>query len=193
MWEQLAEWDRDAFIFLNNLGVEDYDAFWIFITIPKHWVPLYIIILILFFFAFNWRKASLGVFFLLVDVLVTVGFTNLVKVNIARLRPSNQPLLENLIRVIQEPHNFSFFSGHAASSFTVTTFVVLILRRRFRWIYLLYIWPILFALSRILVGVHYPADILVGAGFGVLMAMLFYLLFKQVLERYSAFFGISKA
>lgn len=192
MWEQLAQWDRDAFVFLNNLGIEDYDAFWIFITIPKHWIPLYIIILFLFFLAMNWRKASLGVLFLLLDVLTTVGFTNLVKVKVARLRPSNQPLLKDLIRVIQEPHNFSFFSGHAASSFTVTTFVVLVLRRRFKWIYALYIWPILFALSRILVGVHYPSDILVGAGVGALMAMLFYWLFKQILERYGAYYGTSK-
>ncbi len=192
MWEQLAKWDSDAFIFLNNLGVEDYDAFWIYITIPKHWIPLYVIILLLFFIAFNWRKALIGVLFLLVDVLTTVGITNLVKVNVERLRPSNQPLLEDLIRVIQEPHNFSFFSGHAASSFTVATFVVLILRHRFQWIYALYIWPILFALSRIFVGVHYPSDILVGTGFGVLMALLFYWLFKQILGRYGGYYEISK-
>lgn len=185
MWEQLAKWDSDAFIFLNNLGVEDYDAFWIYITIPKHWIPLYVIILLLFFIAFNWRQASIGILFLLLDLFSTVGITDLVKVSVARLRPSNQPLLQDLIRVIQEPHNFSFFSGHAASSFTVTTFVVLVLRRRFQWIYVLYIWPILFALSRIFVGVHYPGDILVGAGFGVLMAILFYWLFKQILDRYA--------
>ncbi|HEA29310.1 MAG TPA: phosphatase PAP2 family protein [Leeuwenhoekiella sp.] len=188
MWEQLAQWDRDAFVFLNNLGVEDYDAFWIFITIPRHWIPLYIIILVLFFLAFQWRKALTGVLFLLLDLFATVGLTNLVKVYVARLRPSNQPLLKDLIRVLQEPHNFSFFSGHAASSFTVTTFVVLVLRRRFKWIYALYIWPVLFALSRIFVGVHYPGDVLVGAGVGVLMAILFYWLFKQVLGRYESIY-----
>lgn len=184
MWEQLAQWDRDAFVFLNNLGVEDYDAFWIFITQPRHWIPLYAIFLLLFFLAFKWKKALLAAFFLVFDVLFTVGFTNLVKVNVARIRPSNQPLLNDLIRVLQEPHNFSFFSGHAASSFTVTTFVVLVLRHHFRWVYIFYIWPVLFALSRIFVGVHYPADVLVGAGVGILISLLFYWLLKQSLVKY---------
>ena len=188
MWEQLAQWDRDAFVFLNNLGVEDYDAFWIFVTIPKHWIPLYIVIFLLFFLAFNRRKASFGLVFLLIDLFVTMGLTAFVKINVGRLRPGNQPLLKDLIRVVQEPHNFSFFSGHAASSFTVTTFVVLVLRRRFKWIYVLYIWPILFAMSRILVGVHYPGDILVGAGVGVLIAILFYHLFKRFLGRYDSIY-----
>ncbi|MGB3774911.1 MAG: phosphatase PAP2 family protein [Leeuwenhoekiella sp.] len=186
MWEQLAQWDRDAFVFLNNLGIEDYDAFWIFITIPRHWIPLYIIVILLFFIAFNWRKAFLAFLFLILDLLTTLGLTTVVKLNVARLRPGNQPLLKDLIRVVQEPHNFSFFSGHAASSFTVTTLVVLMLRKKFKWIYLLYIWPILFAMSRILVGVHYPGDILVGAGVGVLMAILFYWLFKKIVLRYDS-------
>ncbi|WP_031427797.1 phosphatase PAP2 family protein [Flavimarina sp. Hel_I_48] len=189
MWEQLAQWDRDLFVYLNNLGIEDYDAFWIYITIPRHWIPLYVVLLGLFFIAFNWRKALTGVLFLILDLLVTVGFTNFVKIHVARLRPSNQPLLKDLIRVVQEPHNFSFFSGHAASSFTVTTFAVLVLRKRFKWIYALYLWPVLFVMSRILVGVHYPADILVGAGVGVLMAILFYWLYKQFLLKYGSNFS----
>lgn len=184
MWEELAEWDRQAFVFLNNLGVEDYDVFWIFITQPRHWIPLYIIFIGLLLYFLGWKKGILATLLLIFDVLVTVGFTALVKANVARLRPGNQPLLENLIRVVQEPHNFSFFSGHAASSFTVTTFMVLVLQTHFRWVYLFYLWPILFTLSRIFVGVHYPADVLVGAGVGILIALLFYWVFKQSLIRY---------
>lgn len=184
MWEQLAQWDREAFVFLNNLGVEDYDAFWIFITQPRHWIPLYVVFIGLLLWFLGWKKGFLATFFLICDVLTTVGFTGLVKANVARLRPGNQPLLENLIRVVQEPHNFSFFSGHAASSFTVTTFMVLALQRQFKWVYIFYIWPVLFALSRIFVGVHYPADILVGAGVGIIIALLFHWLLKQSLSRY---------
>ncbi len=109
--------------------------------------------------------------------------TTVVKTYVARLRPNNEPLLHDLIRVLQEPHNFSFFSGHAASSFSVTTFVVLSLRGMYKWVYIFYIWPILFASSRIFVGVHYPGDILVGAGVGVLMAGFVYHFYKKALVR----------
>jgi len=183
MWERLAEWDRDLFVYLNNLGIEDYDGFWIWITQITHWVPLYIIFLLLFISAFYWRRALLAVFSTLLTFFLTLMLTTVVKTYVARLRPNNEPLLHDLIRVLQEPHNFSFFSGHAASSFSVTTFVVLSLRRMYKWVYIFYIWPILFASSRIFVGVHYPGDILVGAGVGVLMAVLVYHFYKKALVR----------
>ncbi len=183
MWEQLAQWDRDLFVYLNNLGIEDYDAFWIFVTQVQNWLPLYILFLILFVVTFHWRRAMLCVIFTLLTFSTTLLFTILTKSYVARLRPNNEPLLEELIRVLQQPHNFSFFSGHAASSFTVTTFVVLVLRRNYKWVYIFYLWPVLFAMSRIFVGVHYPGDILVGAGVGTLVAWLIYQLYKMALLR----------
>ncbi|MAZ27512.1 MAG: phosphatase PAP2 family protein [Cytophagaceae bacterium] len=179
MWEQLAEWDRKLFVFLNNLGVDDYDNFWIFITQINHWIPLYLIFFGLFFYSFSWKKAILSILFTLISLAAVVSFTQFVKIQVARLRPNNEPLLEDLIRVLQKPTNFSFFSGHAASSFAVTTFVVLVLRKKHPWVFAFYIWPVLFAMSRIFVGVHYPSDILVGAGVGVSMASLFYYFYKK--------------
>ncbi|MEH6407305.1 MAG: phosphatase PAP2 family protein [Leeuwenhoekiella sp.] len=181
MWKQLAEWDSDLFVYLNNLGIDDYDSFWIWITQITHWIPLYILFVLLFFSAFHWHRALMVAFFTLLTAAATLFLTGIVKTHVGRLRPNNQPLLDKLIRVLQEPHNFSFFSGHAATSFAVTTFVVLCLRRTYKWIYIFYIWPILFASSRIFVGVHYPGDILVGAGVGVLMALLFYQFYKKAL------------
>ena len=37
MLEQLNDWDSDMFIYLNSLGIEDYDAFWIYVTQIHHW------------------------------------------------------------------------------------------------------------------------------------------------------------
>ena len=181
MWERLAEWDRNLFVYLNNLGVENYDSFWIWITQITHWIPLYILFAILFFSAYHWKRALMVAFFTIITSAMTLLLTGIVKTYVGRLRPNNEPLLVKLIRVLQEPHNFSFFSGHAATSFAVTTFVVLSLRKMYKWVYIFYIWPILFASSRIFVGVHYPGDILVGAGVGVLMAILFYQLYKKAL------------
>jgi undecaprenyl-diphosphatase len=41
-------------------------------------------------------------------------------------------------------------------------------------VYFSFIWPILFAGSRIYVGVHYPSDIIVGALVGSVLALLGY-------------------
>lgn len=183
MWEQLAEWDRKLFVYLNNLGIEDYDGFWLFITQINHWIPLYLLFFGLFIFTFPWKKAILAILFTLINLAFVVTLTQLVKNQVARLRPNNEPLLEDLIRVLQKPNNFSFFSGHAASSFAVTTFVVLVLRKKYKWAYVFYIWPILFALSRIFVGVHYPLDLFIGAIVGLLCACLFYYFYKKTCHK----------
>ncbi|WP_405210895.1 phosphatase PAP2 family protein [Dokdonia sp. Asnod2-E02] len=184
MWEQLQQWDRSLFIYLNSLGIEKYDAFWIFVTKIEHWTPLYILFFILFFIVYTRRKAFIGVGITLVVFAVTLGLTEIVKNTVGRLRPNNNTELAELIRVLQTPGNFSFFSGHAAVSFAMTTFVVLALRSRFKWVYVFYIWPLLFIMSRILVGVHYPGDILVGALVGTTIGFYFWkYLGKQVLQK----------
>ena len=103
------------------------------------------------------------------------------------MRPNNVEALGELIRILQKPTNYSFFSGHASSSFSVTTFVVLALRKYTKWIYLAYIWPLIFVMSRIYVGVHYPSDIFVGALVGTAFAFFFYFLCRKVLEHKKLF------
>lgn len=174
MWKQLQQWDRELFVYLNSLGIEDYDSFWIFVTKIEHWIPLYLLFFALFFFAYRKRKGIIGVGLTILVFAITLAITDVVKIIVGRLRPNNVPELTDLIRILQTPGNFSFFSGHAAVSFAVTTFVVLALRGYFKWIYIFYIWPILFIMSRILVGVHYPGDILVGALVGTTIAFIFW-------------------
>lgn len=182
MLETLKQWDRELFIFLNSFGIERFDAFWIFITQPESWIPLYILFFGLFLYYYRLRKGIKIIFFLLLTVGVTLYFTDFVKEYIARLRPNNVKSLAELIRILQTPNNYSFFSGHASSSFSITTFVVLALRNYTKWIYLSYIWPLVFVLSRIYVGVHYPSDIFVGALVGTGFAFLFYFLSLKAIE-----------
>jgi len=184
MIEQLNKWDRELFVYLNSLGIEEYDSFWIFVTNIKHWIPLYIFFFILFFIAFHKKKALFNSAFLLSAFLTTLAFTNFVKGIAARLRPNNDPELLDIIRILQTPSNYSFFSGHASSSFVVTTFVVLSLREKYKWIYLVYIWPIIFVLSRVYVGVHYPLDLLVGAIVGLIFGYIFYQIYLLAGKRF---------
>ena len=170
MLEKIAEWDRNIFIYLNSLGIEEYDVFWSTVTNITTWIPLFILFFILIWVSYSKKEAL----FITLTVFVLVGFvmglTDLTKEFVARLRPNNNGEINMVIRILRSPSSYSFFSGHASSSFSITTLVFLFLRPKYNWAWVFYIWPILFTFSRIYVGVHYPVDILVGALVGILSA-----------------------
>ncbi|MEL4307854.1 phosphatase PAP2 family protein [Joostella sp. CR20] len=179
MFEKLLKYDQDLLIFLNNLGVEKYDTFWRTVTTPTTWLPLYFLILYLVILTYQKKALYKTLLISLCLILSTSTLTHLIKIAFARVRPSANADFADLLRILIQPNSYSFLSGHAASSFAVCTFFVLILRHRFQWIYLLFLWPLLFSFSRIYVGVHYPSDILAGTIFGILMAWLFYSIHKK--------------
>ncbi|SEM08035.1 undecaprenyl-diphosphatase [Maribacter orientalis] len=182
MLDKILQWDREAFVYLNSLGIEQYDMFWSTVTKFPPWIPLFVLIISLFFIKFSKREALFMILTLLMMVFFVSTLTDLTKNVVARLRPNNDEEINTLIRILRSPSGFSFFSGHASSSFSVITFVVLFLRRHFKWIYLFYIWPILFAMSRIYVGVHFPIDLMVGASVGIFSAWMFYKLYGLLIS-----------
>ncbi|HSR60283.1 MAG TPA: phosphatase PAP2 family protein [Robiginitalea sp.] len=184
MLKRLLDWDRDTFLYLNGLGIEPYDSFWSAVTDMTTWAPLYVFFLFLLFWKHPRREAwamTLTALLLMVFVLL---LTDLTKEWVERLRPNNNGDIKTLVRILKNPATYSFFSGHASSSFSLTTLMVLYLRESFRWRHLFFIWPLLFALSRIYVGVHYPIDILAGAGVGTLAGILFYRGYSGVILPY---------
>ena len=187
MWEDLVLLDQDIFRFLNSLWIGDFEGFWLFITEIEHWIPLYLFIFYLIFKNYRRPINFMGIASVFVVAVSTLSLTNLVKNYVARLRPNNEPLLMDSIRILQTPENFSFWSGHSAVSFAVATFAVILLSQKIntKWIYLIYVWPILFALSRIFVGVHYPVDIIVGMIVGLLLGLAFAKAFTLTVDRFN--------
>lgn len=178
MLRKILEWDRDTFVYFNSLGIEEYDLFWSTITNITTWIPLYALFFLLFFLKNSRREAFIKILGVILLALFIILLTDVTKTYVARLRPNNDIEINTLIRILKSPTNYSFFSGHAASSFGITTLVVLFLRKKIKWVWFFYLWPVIFAFSRIYVGVHYPVDIIVGAIIGMLSALLFYFLFN---------------
>lgn len=185
MWDQLLNWDQEFFIYLNGLGVEKYDLFWTVITQITTWIPLFLLFILLFFLKFPKKEAFFQVLTVSGLVLFVTGITYWAKFGVKRLRPCNEEAINSFIRILKTPQDFSFFSGHASSSFAITTLMFLLLRNKIKWSWIFVLWPLLFSCSRIYVGVHYPLDILVGAIVGLLSGILFYFLYHRIIVPYT--------
>jgi len=178
MIEKIIQWDIDLFIYLNSSGLESLDSFWLLVTKITFWIPLYLLLFYLIFRSFDSPKSYLVTFYFLALVLTSILLMELTKQSFGRLRPNNLEEISEFIRVLKKPSNFSFYSGHASSSFAIASFAFFIFRKKYKWFWFIFIFPILFSMSRIYVGVHFPIDLVVGSMVGIFLASLFYKLCK---------------
>lgn len=172
-FQNLIQQDRALFIFLNGLGNEHWDSFWLLITNQFVWIPLYLFFLILLYKYYGQKRFLYCLIFIILLVTFSDQISNFVKNIVERTRPNNSDLKE-FIRIILHPTGYGFYSAHASTSMAVTTFLYLTLKNHYQYAFLFYVWPILFAYSRIYVGVHYPSDIVAGLTIGFVLGFFFY-------------------
>jgi undecaprenyl-diphosphatase len=184
MLEKIKELDTNLLVYLNGLGSETYDNFWLFITSQLNWIPFFLLLFYLIYKKIGGKQTLYVMLFIAVLILFTDQTCNLFKRTFERLRPCNEPGLKSIIRIVQVRNSYSFFSGHAANTMAVTTFLYLILKRHFKYLGFLFLWPLIFAYSRIYLGLHYPGDILTGYLFGALFGFLIYLVYRKLKPRY---------
>ena len=185
MMEFLLNLDRDVFIFLNSFGNETWDPFWLWITKQINWIPIFLIFFCLIFKHFGWRHALLIIVMISLLILITDQTTNhLFKYRFERLRPGSDPSLDGLIRAVHTSKTFSFISGHASNSMAACFFLYTVLKTRVKYIAIMFLWPLVFAYSRIYLGLHYPGDILAGYIWGILMALLVLKLYVILRDKY---------
>ncbi|MET0759542.1 MAG: phosphatase PAP2 family protein [Flavobacterium sp.] len=184
MLEKILALDTELFIYLNSLGSETYDGLWLLITKQINWIPLFILLAYLIFKKLGTKQALLLLLFVALLVTVTDQATNFSKNATQRLRPCNNPEINSFIRVVQQRNSFSFFSGHAANTMAVAMFLFLIMKRYFKYFGVLFLWPLIFAYSRIYLGLHYPIDINSGYLFGAIVGFLMFKLHQAAQRKY---------
>ena len=184
MLDKLEALDIQLFVFLNGLGSETFDGLWLFITKQVNWTPLFLLLLYIIYKKVGAKQTLFLLLFVAVLIAFTDQTTNLVKNTFQRLRPCNNTDINSLIRVVQSRNSFSFFSGHAANSMAVATFLFLVLRNKFPYFGLLFLWPLIFAYSRIYLGLHYPIDILTGYFCGFTFGFLTYKGYQILQKKY---------
>jgi undecaprenyl-diphosphatase len=184
MIESLLELDKNLFIYLNSLGSETYDGFWLFITKQINWIPIFLIMAYLVFKHLGWRHAILILLMVGVLIALTDQTTNLIKNTFQRLRPGSNPELADLIRAVQTRKSFSFLSGHASNSMAAAFFLFMVLRPYLKYMWIIFLWPLVFAYSRIYLGLHYPFDIICGYCWGILMSLIILKLYAYLRDRF---------
>jgi undecaprenyl-diphosphatase len=180
MIESIIDKDIELLIFLNNLGTTQWDGFWLFISNKLSAIPLYLLLLYLTFKNFGFKKTL--VIILLVVLLITISdqTSNLFKYGFKRLRPCHDESIQNLIRLVKERCGglYSYFSAHAANSMAIAVFFSTLLNGKFKFLtYLLILWSLFVAYSRIYIGVHFPLDVLTGALIGTIYATFVHKIF----------------
>jgi undecaprenyl-diphosphatase len=183
LFESLIQLDKQVLIFINNLGTEQWDPFWLAVTNQFSWIPLFALILFLILKNFGWKRGGVMILFLIALVAISDQFTVFVKDNSYRLRPINDPEIAHLLRVLVKPQSFSFMSGHATTSTFFSVFVIFLLKEKYKKIYLILIFPFLFAFSRLYLAVHFPLDVISGILTGLIFANIYYFFFKKVDEK----------
>lgn len=184
MIEKLLSLDSDLLVYLNGLGSTQYDWLWLLITKQLNWLPLFLVLLYVIYKKIGTRQTLYLLLFIAFILTFTDQVTNLFKNGFQRLRPCNTPEIKDIIRIVKQSDSFSFFSGHAANSMAVATFLYLRLRRYSSYFVILFLWPLIFAYSRIYLGLHYPIDIFCGYLFGVFSGTLWYIIYKKAQKKY---------
>lgn len=185
MIEELLKYDTELFLFLNSLGNETWDGFWLIVTEKWSSIPLYALLLYLIYRKFGLKRTL--IILVAVALLITAAdqLANLFKNGIQRPRPCRVELLKPTIRFIAERcGRYGYFSAHAANTMALAVFVGILLKKYYpKLVFALLFWAVFVAYSRIYVGVHYPLDIITGMFFGGILGWLFFLIQDRIQEK----------
>lgn len=127
-----------------------------------------------------WRGHRHSAMTLVAVTMVGRGVNALVKLDVARPRPTIEPHL------VVETTN-SFPSGHAAGSLTFFLTVALLLTHRGRWRRLAagaaVAMAMIVGLTRVMLGVHWPSDVIGGWAFGGLWVIVTLRMAQDLVDR----------
>ena len=130
-----------------------------------------------------WKGRGRAAVILLIGALIGRSLGELQKYEIARVRPSLEPHL-----VIVKTSSFP--SGHATSSMIFGLTIALALAAGTRWeraaVGFAILLSLLIGTSRVMLGVHWPSDVIGGWSFGLLWVLLTFPLAVRLADRRSS-------
>lgn len=167
------------------------DNFTLALTYEYTWVALYVTLMLLAI-KNNKTMAQIGLIFgcAFLALLFTGLFNNaFVKPHFARLRPCYDPEVMDIIHYVKGLHcsGYSFFSSHAANTFSIAIFFSL-LTRSFPLSVTMFSWAAINAWTRIYLGAHYFTDVITGTVWGLVFgALVYFFIYRKVYDRITPF------
>lgn len=176
--EFIQQFDEWAFLLINNKWANNlFDIIMPPVRDKNFWIPLYIIIAIVLVYQYRWKGLTLilllGLNFGVSDQLSSA----VIKPAVGRIRPCNDESFKEQVtlRIERCGAGKSFTSSHATNTFAFAVMLILLFRKKSRWIApVALFWASLVSYAQIYVGVHYPIDILGGALLGTVISIIIY-------------------
>ncbi len=147
------------------------------------WIPLYLVMVVLLWRSYGWKRTI----YLLLAIGVTLTVADQVAASVlkpwvGRLRPC--AVDDNVREIVNCGGVFSFPSNHATNHFALAMVLSLtwLADRAWGWRLGIFIWAATIALAQVYVAKHYPADIIAGAGLGMLAAVSIVSIYRRVVK-----------
>ena len=177
MLDLIVEYDHKLFLWLNNLGNESFDWFWMLMTNKLFNFFVYSIALIYLLKKTDIKSLISMILFLSILILISDQTSNLFKNFFERLRPCYDEQISSYMRLVKDSCGglYSFFSAHASNTFALASFFFFVYYKIIqRKIILFFVLASLVSYSRVYIGVHYPLDIITGSIFGFVSGFILF-------------------
>lgn len=182
--DSLFQIDFAIFKFINSEATHPWLDWLLPIITDLHKQPAFrfsFLLLGILFYFHKYRKRGLYYF---LGCLIALGCTDwfgakIIKKNFERPRPFQTEGLEVIKR--SNAHGYSFHSNHASNMFSFAYYNSYFFPPM-KWAF--YTMAAIIAYSRVYNGVHFPADVIVGALWGILISFLIIQIIKKIERRF---------
>lgn len=173
----ILPYDISLLELINQNRVKSLDPIFIFITNSSPYISVGIIIVV-FILSKIYKSALLRKkgWQLAASFTLAVFLTVSLKQSFSRFRPFiNYKYIDQLV----EATTPSFPSGHTLQAFAIATTLILLFKNKLLFAIAL-TWAVAVTISRLVLGVHFPSDVIAGTIIGILSSYFCHLLFIKI-------------